>query len=101
MGPDGNCVAAVPCGSICRPCGNGICDANENICNCPEDCKENEKLSADLNCDGNVNLTDVAILLSFWGKDPSGATSCKSPDINQDGKVNLADFSVMMSQWTK
>lgn len=35
---DGNCVAAT-CGSICRPCGNGICDENENRCNCPEDCK--------------------------------------------------------------
>jgi len=36
---DGRCVAAT-CGSICRPCGNGICDDNENRCNCPEDCQE-------------------------------------------------------------
>jgi hypothetical protein len=57
-------------------------------------------LSADLNCDGSVNLADHAILMSFWGKDPSGANSCQSPDINQDGKVNLADQSIMMSQWT-
>jgi hypothetical protein len=84
----------------CANCGNGICGLGENKCNCPEDCKEEEILSADLNCDGKVNLTDSAILLSFWNKDPSGATSCKNPDINQDGKVNLADFSVMMSQWT-
>ena len=92
--------------------------------NCPNKCKDGacigETLSADLNCDGNVNLTDVAILLSFWEKDPSEFTSCqspninqdgvieesicspcKNPDINQDGKVNLADFSIMMSQWTK
>jgi hypothetical protein len=103
------------CGTICIPCGNGVCDANEGICNCPEDCKEGETLSADLNCDGKVNLADAAILLSFWSKDPSEATDinqdgvveesilspCKNPDINQDGKVNLADFSVMMSQWTK
>ncbi|MFH1546239.1 MAG: hypothetical protein ABIE14_02595 [Patescibacteria group bacterium] len=32
------CTCAT-CGSICRPCGNGICDDNENRCNCPEDCK--------------------------------------------------------------
>jgi hypothetical protein len=64
-------------------------------------CKEGETLSADLNCDGKVNLTDSAILLSFWNKDPSEATSCKTPDINQDGSVNLADFSIIMSQWTK
>ena len=56
--------------------------------------------SADLNCDGNVNLTDSAILMSFWGKDPSGPTSCQSPDINQDKAVNLTDFGIMMSQWT-
>jgi hypothetical protein len=23
---------------ICIPCGNGICNQFENICNCPEDC---------------------------------------------------------------
>jgi hypothetical protein len=99
--PEGDDCICATCGSICRPCGNGVCDANENKCNCPEDCKEKETLFADLNCDGNVNLTDSAILLSFWGKDPSGSTSCQSPDINQDGSVNLADFSIIMSQWTK
>ncbi len=34
---NGTCIAAT-CGSICRPCGNGICEDNENACNCPEDC---------------------------------------------------------------
>lgn len=34
----GLCLCAT-CGSICRPCGNGICDENENTCNCPEDCQ--------------------------------------------------------------
>ena len=33
------CGVALPCGSICIPCGNGICDRRENKCNCPEDCK--------------------------------------------------------------
>ena len=56
-------------------------------------------VAIDLNCDGNINLVDVAILLSFWNQNPSGFTSCQSPDINQDGKVNLADFSIMMSYW--
>ena len=31
------CVAA-NCGSVCRPCGNGICEDSENECMCPEDC---------------------------------------------------------------
>ena len=33
------CGVALPCGSICIPCGNGICDRRENKCNCPEDCE--------------------------------------------------------------
>ena len=57
--------------------------------------------TADLNCNGSVNLTDSAILMSFWGKDPSGAVSCQSPDINQNGAVNLTDSAIMMSQWTE
>lgn len=36
---DGQCICA-SCGSICRPCGNGICDENENRCNCIEDCQK-------------------------------------------------------------
>jgi hypothetical protein len=38
-GSSGSCICA-NCGSICRPCGNGVCDKNENRCNCPEDCEE-------------------------------------------------------------
>jgi hypothetical protein len=90
------------CNSNCQEissCGDGTCNCEENLNNCPEDCKE-EKLSADLNCDGSVNLTDSAILMSFWGEDSSGAVSCQSPDINQNGAVNLTDFGIMMSQWT-
>lgn len=57
--------------------------------------------SADLNCDGKVNLPDCAILMSWWGKNPSEATSCcKSPDISGDGRVNLCDFAIVMSQWS-
>ena len=96
------------CHAVCEAIGSksegwyssGSCETTGKLIKY-DNCAEGETLSADLNCDGNVNLTDVAILLSFWGKDPSGSTSCKSPDINQDGKVNLADFSIMMSQWTK
>ncbi len=34
---NGTCIAA-NCGSVCRPCGNGVCEDNENYCTCPEDC---------------------------------------------------------------
>ena len=43
---DGQCIAA-NCGSICRPCGNGICDENENRCNCPEDCRSTSCTDSD------------------------------------------------------
>jgi len=35
---DGQCLFAT-CGKVCRPCGNGVCDENEDKCTCPEDCK--------------------------------------------------------------
>ncbi|MEA3342625.1 MAG: hypothetical protein U9Q92_00525 [archaeon] len=38
--PNGDCSIVANCGTICIPCGNRVCDANEGICNCPEDCKE-------------------------------------------------------------
>ncbi|MCK4918458.1 MAG: hypothetical protein KAS02_01585 [Candidatus Pacebacteria bacterium] len=37
---DGNLCACSTCGSICLPCGNGVCEDGENACNCPEDCKD-------------------------------------------------------------
>ncbi len=37
LGSDGLCVC-MDCGSVCRACGNGVCEANENECMCPQDC---------------------------------------------------------------
>lgn len=36
--PDGCVEEGPPDLLICVPCGNGICDASENRCNCPDDC---------------------------------------------------------------
>ncbi len=55
------------------------------------------KATADVNCDGKVNLTDFSILLFFWlALQPSNARV----DINHDGSVNITDFSIMLFQWT-
>jgi len=51
-------------------------------------------LTADLNFDGSVNLTDFSILLFNWNG--TGGIA----DINQDGLVSLADFSIMLFYWT-
>lgn len=55
-------------------------------------------LSADLNTDGKVNLTDFSILLFWWGGD--GGNSNPPADINRDKKVNLTDFSILLFNWT-
>jgi len=47
----------------------------------------------DLNCDGNINLTDFSILMYYWG------TTNTAADSNGDGIVNLIDFSIMMYYW--
>ncbi|MFI5240425.1 MAG: dockerin type I domain-containing protein [Candidatus Saccharimonadia bacterium] len=53
-------------------------------------------LSADLNNDGRINLTDFSILMFYFNQ--SNVT--KPADINDDGKVNLTDFSIMLYYWT-
>jgi len=51
-------------------------------------------LTADLNYDGFVNLTDFSILLFNWN------SSSRPSDINLDGVVSLPDFSIMLFYWT-
>ena len=52
---------------------------------------------ADINCDGEVDLTDLSILLSYWRIiNPGNART----DINVDSIVNIFDFSIMMFNWT-
>lgn len=51
-------------------------------------------ITADLNNDGFVNLTDFSILLFNWN-----STSALA-DINADGTVSLPDFSIMLFYWT-
>jgi hypothetical protein len=41
-GDGGTCVASGGASlsvAVCLPCGNGVCDKDENRCNCPSDCK--------------------------------------------------------------
>lgn len=50
---------------------------------------------SDLNCDGQVNLTDFSILLYYWD------SSWPTADTNHDGVVGLIDFSIMLFDWTE
>ncbi|MEX2012476.1 MAG: hypothetical protein WD970_01835, partial [Patescibacteria group bacterium] len=54
-------------------------------------------LSADLNIDNLVQLTDFSILMFNYARsNPPN----KAADINDNGPVDLVDFSVMMFYWT-
>ncbi len=49
---------------------------------------------ADLNCTGNVDAADLAILLSAWGPNPGSIA-----DIDGDRVVGAADLAALLSQW--
>lgn len=55
------------------------------------------QLSADLNVDNMVNLTDFSVLMYNYG---TGSPPNVVADINDNGPVDLVDFSVMMYYWT-
>jgi 1,4-alpha-glucan branching enzyme len=48
---------------------------------------------ADLNNDGQVNATDLALVLASWG------TGNVVADINDDGVVNAADLGIVLGAW--
>jgi hypothetical protein len=52
-----------------------------------------ESVAGDINEDGFVNSTDLAMLLSAWGTAKSDA------DITGDGIVNGKDLSILLSNW--
>ena len=56
----------------------------------PDECE----CLADLTDDGNVNASDLAILLGFWGvENPTLG------DLNADGEVNAFDLAILLGSW--
>ena len=55
--------------------------------------------AADLNADGSVNSSDLALLLSSWGSCPPLAEECLA-DLNEDTFVNSSDLALLLSSWT-
>ncbi len=53
----------------------------------------NETFRADLNGDGLINSTDLAILLGSWGVGGGSA------DFNSDGVTNAADLALLLGSW--
>ena len=48
---------------------------------------------ADVNGDNIVNVTDLSLVLSSWGK------TTVVEDVNRDGIVNVFDLSILLSHW--
>ncbi len=53
-------------------------------------------IPGDLNGDGFINGTDIAIMLSVWNSNGSGTLA----DINGDGIVNGGDLAFVLANWT-
>ena len=58
----------------------------------------NATKQGDINSDNSVNVLDLSVLLSNWGRTSSTWTNPKC-DINADGTVTVLDLSVLLSKW--
>lgn len=54
--------------------------------------------AADLDGDGAVSASDLAILLGSWGDCPAPPAECPA-DLNGDGTVGAADLAVLLGSW--
>ena len=52
----------------------------------------------DVNGDGTVNIVDLSIMASNWGR--TGATATQG-DLNGDGTINILDLSILATNWGK
>ncbi len=51
------------------------------------------KSRGDFNSDGNINLSDLSILATYWMKSNTAA------DANNDNSVNISDLSILAQYW--
>ncbi len=57
---------------------------------------ESTCVSADINCDGAVNVMDLLMLLDAWGACPQ--SDCPA-DLNGDGAVDVFDLLILLENW--
>lgn len=81
-------AAGVPWGGA----GSTCVDANQN--GVPDQC-EAAATPGDVNGDGSVNGTDLAIMLGSWGT----CAGCAG-DTNLDGVIDGADIAIALGNWT-
>jgi hypothetical protein len=78
--PAGKCLSLDNYGYYCLKCGNGLCGAGENKCNCPQDCKE----TAGREC---VDFSDCVVAVDLGG-------CCACPKVLPRSKVDGRTFVV-------
>ena len=99
-GLDNDCDGAVDCDDpdcdsdaacFVPGCGNGACEANENVCSCPEDCGSAPPMEVscengvDEDCDGAVDCADTDCASNaVCNVEPCGDGACDS-DNGEDG----------------
>ena len=81
------------CPTDCAYCGDGICTEElGEATDCPEDCTVDDPCPADLDGDEQVAGSDLATLLSQWGRNGSA-------DFNDDGVVSGPDLAELLGSW--
>ena len=53
---------------------------------------------ADLDCDGDVGVKDLLILLGSWGPCPAPPAPCDA-DLDCDGTVGVLDLLILLGEW--
>jgi len=59
------CTTAVGT-SVCAKCGNGVCGAGENECNCEIDCSDDCLLDGDYPLCGDITMFEVISIIDRW-----------------------------------
>ena len=54
----------------------------------------------DLNSDGEINISDLNMVLIDWGKSPDDINDLRA-DSNGDGKVDIVDLNTILIDWGK
>jgi len=98
--------ADAPSGACCVGSGSACLDVTEALCNAGGGtyngdgvaciaglCDPVVECPADINGDGEVNVSDVLEVISAWGSSDANA------DVDDDGVVDVADLLILIDAW--
>lgn len=56
-------------------------------------------IAEDIDCSGEVGVTDLSLLLSVFGQSTSGNTTATKADFDKNGMVNFSDLNRLLTQF--